>query len=133
MKNFRVLLGRVLAIKASERNPHLDLIFAPLAGVVLMIIIALGFVDNAHADEEVYKHTCQWIETPKGIIGAEPSGCYPLGEPKAVYTDEERVEIASPLACPQAQTDEGKILSGFKHVFTRKIYTVTRFCRTMHG
>lgn len=97
----------------------------------LCLLAAGGF---AQADEEVYSQTCQWTEGSRGVTHAYPSGCYPLGEPKGVLTDDERLELANPMRCPKSQTDEGKILRGIEQtLFYGERYTVVRFCRTTHG
>lgn len=100
-----------------------------LAG--LCLLATGGF---AQADEEVFRHKCRWAEGTKGVTEAYPSGCYPLGEPKEVLSNKERVELANPMRCPEDQTDEGKIFVGVEPTFFHgMVYEVVRFCRTTHG
>lgn len=100
-----------------------------LAGLCLLAIGSF-----AQADEEVFRHKCRWAEGGKGVTEAYPSGCYPLGEPKEVLSEQQRLELANPLRCPEGQTDEGKIFTGFERTyFHGVVYEVVRFCRTTHG
>lgn len=97
--------------------------------LILSTLFFSALAVNAYAGEEAFEHNCEWTETGKGVVGAQPPGCYPLGEPKTVLTKEDRISIASPLVCSESQTDGGKLLTGFREFLNRKIYTVTRYCR----
>jgi hypothetical protein len=97
--------------------------------MILSAFCFSGWLGTAQAEKEDFEHSCKWTETGKGVVGSQPPGCYPLGEPKAVLTNEQRIDIASPLACSESQTDGGKLLTGYREFLNRKIYTVTRYCR----
>jgi hypothetical protein len=105
----------------------------PKYAISLSVLCFSGLVGYVQADENVLGHTCAWLENEKGVVSVQPVGCFPLGEPKAAYSSEVRLEIASPLPCNKSQTDEGKILNGSWEAATGKIYSVTRVCRSAQG